>query len=123
MAEVKDLLAALVDGKQEQDARMAEQAARMAEQDARMAELLAAIKNPPAPAAATVRAEQVMKITSNINKSKRLKPFKVTQDIKLFLKLFDEELINMKAAVGLDDPLAKEEWVPIFQILFVFLHS
>ena len=55
------------------------------EQDARIEELLTAIKNPPAPAAATVRADQVMTITSNINKSKRLKPFKVTQDIKLFL--------------------------------------
>ena len=99
--QLKDLLASLVEGKREQDTRIEE--------------LLAAIKNPPAPAAATVRADQVMKITSNINKSKRLKPFKVTQDIKLFLKIFDEELINMKAAVGLNDPLTKEEWVPIFR--------
>ena len=69
--QLKDLLASLVEG--------------MREQDTRIEELLAAIKNPPAPVAATVRADQVMKITSNINKSKRLKPFKVTQDIKLFL--------------------------------------
>ena len=96
-----DLLANLVAGKREQDTRLEA--------------LLEAIKNPPAPDAATVRADKVLKITSNINKSKRLKPFKVTQDIKLFQKIFDEEIINMKAAVGLNDPLTKEEYVPIFR--------
>ena len=46
MAELKDLLATLLDGKREQDARFEA--------------LLAAINNPPAPAAATVSADQVM---------------------------------------------------------------
>ena len=69
---MNELLDKLVQGKQEQDTRMEA--------------LLQAIKDPPAPAAATVKAEKVYKITSNISKSKRLKPFKVTQDIKLFIK-------------------------------------
>ena len=90
------------------------------EQDARIEALLQAIKNPPAPAANVLRAEKVQKITFNISKSKRLKPYKVTQDIKLFLKIFDEELVNMKAAVGLDDQLTKEEYVPIFRSCLEF---
>ena len=54
MAEEKlqDLLTRLVGGKEEQDARMEA--------------LLQAIKNPPAPAAAVLRAEKVQKITFNI---------------------------------------------------------
>ena len=101
-----DLLTRLVTGKEEQDARMEA--------------LLQAIKNPPSPAAAALKAEKVQKITFNISKSKRLKPYKVTQDIKLFLKIFDEELVNMKAAVGLDDQLTKEEYVPIFRSCLEF---
>ena len=99
--QLKELLANLVAGKREQDTRLEE--------------LLAAIKSPPAPDPDSVRKDQVLKITSNFNKSKRLKPYKVTHDIKLFLKMFDEEIINMRAAVGLNDQLKKEEWVPIFR--------
>ena len=86
---MKELLARLVAGKREQDERFQE--------------LLTAIKNPPAPEPDTVRKDQVLKITSNFNKAKRLKPYKVTHDIKLFLKMFDEEIVNMRAAVGLGD--------------------
>ena len=100
-AKLTELLDKLVLGKQEQDDRMEA--------------LLKAIKEPPAPAAAIVKAEKVYKITSNISKSKRLKPFKVTQDIKLFIKLFEEELVVLKATVGLNDVLTKDEWVPIFR--------
>ena len=54
MAEEKlsDLLANLVAGKREQDTRLEA--------------LLEAIKNPPAPDAATVRADKVLKNTSNL---------------------------------------------------------
>ena len=98
---LKDLLTQLVTGKQDQDARFQE--------------LLTAIKNPPVVEAQTIRKEQVLKITQNFNKAKRLKPYKVTHDIKLFMKMFDEEIINMKAGVGLKVDLRKEEWVPIFR--------
>ena len=98
---LKELLTTLVAGKRDQDDRIQE--------------LLTAIKSPPPVDADTVRKEQVLKITQNFNKAKRLKPYKVTHDIKLFLKMFDEEIINMKAGVGLKDDLKKEEWVPIFR--------
>ena len=97
---LKELLASLVAGKQEQDERFKE--------------LLAALKD-PAPDPVVVRKDQVMKITSNFNKAKKLKQYKVTHDIKLFLKMFDEEIVNMRAAVGLADELNKAEWVPIFR--------
>ena len=45
------------------------------EQDARIEALLQAIKNPPAPAAKDIRAEKVQKITFNLRKSTRLKPY------------------------------------------------
>ena len=96
-----DLLTKLVDGKNEQDTRLES--------------LLTAIKNPPPPDAAAVRADKVLKITTNISKSKKLKPYKAAQDIKLFQKIFDEEIINMKAAVGLNDDLSKAEYVPIYR--------
>ena len=98
---LKDLLSQLVTGKKDQDTRLEQ--------------LLAAIKSPPPVEADTVRKEQVLKITQNFNKAKRLKPYKVTHDIKLFLRMFDEEMINMRASVGLKDELKKEEWVPIFR--------
>ena len=99
-AALKDLLTTLVTGKQEQDERFKE--------------LLAALKDPePDPVA--VRRDQVIKITSNFNKGKKFKQYKVTHDIKLFLKMFDEEIVNMRAAVGLADELQKAEWVPIFR--------
>ena len=50
-----DLLTKLVDGKNEQDTRLES--------------LLTAIKNPPPPDAAAVRADKVLKITTNISKS------------------------------------------------------
>ena len=104
--EVKDLLSKLVEGKREQDARIEQ--------------LMEAIKSPPQADADAVRKEQVLKITQNFNKSKRLKPYKVTHDVKLFMKMFDEEIINMKAGVGLTDDLKKEEWVPIFRASLEF---
>ena len=98
---LKALLTQLITGKRDQDTRIEE--------------LLTAIKSPPPVDADTVRKEQVLKITQNFNKAKRLKPYKVTHDIKLFLRMFDEEMINMRASVGLKDELKKEEWVPIFR--------
>ena len=98
---LKELLKQLVAGKRDQDTRIQE--------------LLTAIKSPPPVDADTVRKEQVLKITQNFNKAKRLKPYKVTHDIKLFLRMFDEEIINMRASVGLKEDLKKEEWVPIFR--------
>ena len=93
--------------------------------------LLQQIKQPPpvqveyrpaAPADADIRAEKVQKINFNIRKSNRLKPFRVSadSDIKLFLKRFDEELQNMKAMVGLNGVLTKEEYVPIFRACLDF---
>ena len=105
---------------------LAQLVANSQRQDARIAALLEQLKQPPpvqvqyipaAPAAAEIRAEKVQKITLNIRKSNRLKPFKVSNDsdIKLFLKKFDEELQNMKVMAGLNGNLTKEEYVPIFR--------
>ena len=68
----------------------------------------------PAVDANQVRKDQVLKITQNFNKVKKFK-YKVTHDVKLFLKMFDEEIINARASVGLNDELRKEEWIPIFR--------
>ena len=59
---LKELLTQLVDGKRDQDDRIQE--------------LLTAIKSPPPVDADTVRKEQVIKITQNFNKAKRLTPYK-----------------------------------------------
>ena len=66
---------------------------------------------------AVVRAEKVQKLAFNMRKSSRLKPFKVTadSDIKSFIKKFDEELKSLKAMVGIDNALSKEEYTPIFR--------
>ena len=88
---------------------------RVLAQNNNIQELLNAIKSPPVPEPDTVRKDQVLKITQNFNKSKRLKPYKVTHDIKIFLKMFDEEIVNMKAGVGLNADLTKEEWIPILR--------
>ena len=61
-AALKDLLANLVAGKQEQDERFKE--------------LLAALKD-PAPDPAVVRKDQVIKITSNFNKAKKLETIQI----------------------------------------------
>ena len=106
--ELTNLLKQLTEGKVAQEARIAAQ-------NTRIEQLLEAIKNPPQVDPDAVRKEQVLKITQNFNKSKRLKPYKVTHDVKLFMKMFDEEIINMRAGVGLNDDLRKEEWVPIFR--------
>ena len=132
--ELKELLSQLVITNREQQERFAEEKAAHAaalleaqeRADARFAELIGSMQRPgpvnvqynhPEPADAVIRAEKVQKINFNLRKSSRLKPFKVSADtdVKLFLKKFKEELKNMKAMVGMNDELVKEEYVPIFR--------
>ena len=77
--------------------------------------LIEALKNPQGPDANAIRAEKVQKITFNLCKSSKLKPFKISQDVKLFQKLFTEQLVIMKAAVGITDDHSRDEYVPIFR--------
>ena len=97
---------------------------QIAVQQNQIAELLQAIKEPPqvrvdfqqpAVHADVLKAEKVQKIGYNIIRSSRLKTFKLSADgdIKLFIKKFDEEIKTMKAVVGLNEELTKEEFVPI----------
>ena len=75
-----------------------------------------------APNNAEVRAEKLQRISLNIRKSNRLKPFKVSTDcdVKLFIKRFDEELVNMKNMAGLAGVLSDEEYIPIFRVCLEF---
>ena len=131
MADIADLLKQLVANSNKQEERIAAQQDQMAAQQQQIVALLQTIKEPPpvqveyrpaGPADADIRAEKVQKINFNIRKSNRLKPFRVSadSDIKLFLKRFDEELQNMKAMVGLNGVLTKEEYVPIFRACLDF---
>ena len=131
MTELADILSRLVTNSEKQEERFAEQQSQIAEQQSHIAELLKSIKEPPpvtveyrqpGPADEVIRAEKVQKINFNIRKSNRLKPFRVSadSDIKLFLKIFDEELQNMKSMVGLNWVLTKEEYVPIFRACLDF---
>ena len=126
MTELQDILSRLVTNSEKQEERIVTQQNQIADQQNQIAELLRTLKDPPpvtvdlrqpVVADAVIRAEKIQKINFNLRKSSRLKPFKVTADsnIKLFLKRFDEELTNMKAMVGLDAVLTKEEYVPIFR--------
>ena len=102
---LKDLLELLVKSKNEQDNKILQSSTKIEE-------LIEALKPDVDPA--QVRKEQVMKITQNFNKVRKLR-YKVTHDVKLFLKMFDEEITNAKASVGLKQDLTKDEWVPIFR--------
>ena len=102
---LKNLLEQLVQGKAEHDDKILRSSTKIEE-------LLGALKPEADPA--QVRKDQVLKITQNFNKVKKLK-YKVTHDVKLFLKMFDEEIINARASVGLKEDLEKKEWVPIFR--------
>ena len=118
MTELNELLSRLVTSNEKHEERYVEQQAKIAEQQGQIAELLKTLKvPPPGPNNVALRAEKVQKINFNLRKSARLKPFRVSadSDIKLFLKRFDEELQNMKAMVGLNDVLSREEYVPIFR--------
>ena len=110
---LKDLLTQLVTAKHDHDTKLQQT-------NTKIEDLLQAIKAPPAVDAAALRKDQVLKITQNFNKAKRLKAYKVTHDIKLFLKMFDEEIINARASVGLNEELKKAEWVPIFRACLDF---
>ena len=103
---LKALLQKLVDGKADHDNKIQQS-------NSKIEELLEAMKAPAADAD-QVRKDQVLKLTQHFNKTKKLK-YKVTHDVKLFLKMFDEEIINARASVGLADELKKAEWVPIFR--------
>merc|ERR1711942_229109 len=107
-AQIAACLEKLVANKKEQDARINQQ-------NAQIKALIEALKTPQGPDVNAVRAEKVSKITFNISKSSKLKPFKISHDIKLFQKIFDEQLIIMKAAVGIADDLSRDEYVPIFR--------
>ena len=111
MSELTDLLSRLVTSSEKHEERYVQQ-------QGQIAELLKTLKvPPPGPDNGAIRAEKVQKINFNLRKSARLKPFRVSadSDIKLFLKRFDEELQNMKAMVGLNEVLSRDEYVPIFR--------
>ena len=119
MSAIEDLLNRMVAKSEEQDDRILQQ-------QTQITELLQALRTPqpvrvdlqqPVVADAVVRAEKVQKLAFNMRKSSRLKPFKVTadSDIKSFIKKFDEELKSLKAMVGIDNALSKEEYTPIFR--------
>ena len=112
-----------------------ERAEKAAEADQRhrdeMAQILREIQQPrvqqveykqQAPGAAEIKADKLQKINFNIRKSNRLKPYKVSTDcdVKLFIKRFDEELVNMKSMVGLAEDLTDREYVPIFRVCLDF---
>ena len=71
-----------------------------------------------APSAAEIKADKLQKINFNIRKTNRLRPFKVSDecDVKLFIKKFDEELVNMKSMVGLAEELTDAQYIPIFRV-------
>ena len=94
-AQLSEILARLVVNSEKQEERFVAAQNQIAEQQKQITELLSTIKDPPpvnvefnqpGPAANVVRAEKVQKITFNVSKSKRLKPYKVSQDIKLFFE-------------------------------------
>ena len=74
---LKNLLEQLVNGKAEHDNKILQSSTKIEE-------LLTALKA-PAVDPTQVRKDQVLKITQNFNKVKKLK-YKVTHDIKLFLR-------------------------------------
>merc|ERR1711942_571718 len=105
-----------------QDARIVEQNNKISQQNEQLKEsqdqikaLIEALKNTNGSDLNAIRAEKVQKITFNPCKSSKLKPFKISQDVKLFQKLFTEQLVIMKATVGITDDLSRDEYVPIFR--------
>merc|ERR1711942_415131 len=110
-----------------QDARIVEQNNKISQQNDQLKEsqdqikaLIEALKNTNGPDVGAIRAEKVQKITLNLCKSSKLKPFKISQDVKMFQKLFIEQLTIMKAAVGITDDLSREEYIPIFRSCLEF---
>ena len=118
MSEVAELLAQLVQDSKEQREKAEKDkveleeklAKERADSDAKIAALIAAMKQPaevtlkaPDVDAAVLRSDKIQKLNLNMRRSQRVKPYKVSGDIdiKLWLKKFDEELINIKALVGL----------------------
>merc|ERR1711942_367888 len=89
----------------EQNNKISQQNDQLKESQDQIKALIEALKNPNGPDAGAIRAEKVQKITLNLCKSSKLKPFNISQDVKLFQKLFIEQLTIMKAAVGITDDL------------------
>ena len=129
--QLAEILACLVVNGENQEERFAAQQKQIADQQSQIADLIQNIKEPPTvtvefkqppPENNVIRAEKVQKISYNLRRSARLKPFKVSADvdIKLFLKRFDEELQSMKVMVGFNENLNKEEYVPIFRSCLEF---
>ena len=92
MAEQKlsDLLANLVQGKREKDARL-EALLEAIKIPSNINKLLKINSNKPFNVTQDEEIINMKAINSN-------KPFKVTHDIKSFLKIFDEEIIDLRAA-------------------------
>ena len=114
-AQVAACLQQMAADKKEQDARIIEQQAELKASQEQIKALIEALKNPQGPSDNAIRAEKVQKLTFNLCKSSKLKPFKISQDVKMFQKLFIEQLTIMKAAVGITDDLSREEYIPIFR--------
>ena len=118
-AQLEELLNLMVSKSEEQQAQILQQQNQITDllQAIRVQEPVRVNVQPVAIAADVIRAEKVQKLALNMRKSNRFKPFKVTSDsdIKLFIKKFDEELKSLKAMVGIDNNLTKEEYIPIFR--------
>ena len=119
MSEITELLAQLIQDNKEQKEKAVELETRLAKEreDAEVT-----LKAPDVDQN-VVRSDKIQKLNLNMRRSQRVKPYKVSGDIdiKLFLKKFDEELINIKALVGLaGENLEKDEWVPIFRSCLEF---
>ena len=95
---------------------MAIQAAKMQEENAK---LIAALANQPqvvqqvgqAPNAAAVRNEKLAKLSLALRKSGKVKDFKDTQEnnVREWLKRFDQELLALKRMSGIDNDLQRSE--------------
>ena len=110
---LQSLLEKLVQGKVEQDNKILEANNKLVESNSKLEELIGALKAPDADAA-QIRKDLVQKLTLNFHKVRKTK-YKVSHDIKLFLKVFEEEIVTAKSGVGFKEDLKKEEWVPIFR--------
>ena len=87
---------------------------QLATQNNQKIEQLINVLKPAQPDADQIKKDQIQKLTQNFHKVRKSK-FKVSQDMKLFLKVFDEDLTTAKTQVGLKDDLGRADWVPIFR--------
>ena len=100
--------------------QMAEQNQQMAEQNAK---LIAALSANPAqqqplpqaqqPDVAAIRADKFAKLSLALRKSGKVKDYKDTQDtsVEEWLKRFDQEVLQLKKMSGINNDLAREEYI------------